>query len=128
MKHAHRWLLVLLGAVAVLGFAGCDDLEDDPPDNISGVWSCTFSRAGETSLQETWIFQQDGETVWGSYTFKGDSYSFAGSYDDGEFRATDSDNWTLRLDFDEEDEGDGTISGFSASSGANEVWDADLSR
>lgn len=131
MKCFRKGLLMMLGTAALLGFAGCDDLkDDDPPDSISGVWSCTFSRSGETSLNETWVFQQDGETVWGTYTFRGDSYSFAGTYDDddGEFRATDSDNWTLSLDFDEEDEGDGTIAGVSGTSGAYEVWEADLSR
>ena len=63
----------------------------------------------------------------GSYTFKGDTYTFAGTYDDGDFRATDSDNWSLRLDFDDDDEGEGTIAG-TAATGAYQVWDADLSR
>ena len=26
--------------IAALGLAGCDD--DDPPDNISGTWACSF--------------------------------------------------------------------------------------
>lgn len=119
--------VALLGLVALLGIAGCDDALDDSPDSISGAWSCTFTRSGETTLYETWIFNQDGDRVSGSYTFKGDTYTFAGTYDDGDFRATDSDNWSLRLDFDDDDEGEGTIAG-TASTGAYQVWDADLSR
>ena len=117
----------MLGLVALLGIAGCDDALDDSPDSISGAWSCTFTRSGETTLYETWIFNQDGDRVSGSYTFKGDTYTFAGTYDDGDFRATDSDNWSLRLDFDDDDEGEGTLAG-TASTGAYQVWDADLSR
>ena len=117
------WLVL----TALLGVAGCDDAFDDSPDSISGAWSCTFTRSGETTLYETWIFNQDGDRVTGSYTFKGETFTFVGTYDDGDFRATDSDNWTLRLDFDEDDEGEGTIAG-TAASGAYQVWDADLSR
>lgn len=119
--------VALLGLVVLMGFTGCDDALDDSPDNISGAWSCTFTRTGETTLYETWVFNQNGNGVTGSYTFKGDTYTFSGTYDDGDFRATDSDNWTLRLDFDEDDEGEGTIAG-TAASGAYQVWDADLSR
>ena len=117
----------LLGLVVLMGFSGCDDALDDSPDNISGAWSCTFTLSGEPTRYETWVFNQNGNGVTGSYTFKGDTYTFSGTYDDGDFRATDSDNWTLRLDFDEDDEGEGTIAGIAAS-GAYQVWDADLSR
>ena len=119
--------MALLVLTALLGIAGCDDAFDDSPDNISGAWSCTFTRSGETTLYETWTFNQNGDSVTGSYTFKGDTYTFAGTYDDGDFRATDSDNWSLRLDFDDDDEGEGTIAG-TAATGAYQVWDADLSR
>lgn len=124
-----RWL-AFLSLVAVLGLAGCDDITDDSPDSIAGVWSGTLTRSGDATLHETWIFQQDGETIWGTYTFKGDTYSFAGSYDDdkGEFHGTDSDHWTLSLDFDEEDKGDGTIAGVSGSTGTYQTWNVDLSR
>ena len=119
--------MALLGLVALLGFAGCDDAFDDSPDNISGAWSCTFTRSGETTLYETWVFNQNGDSVTGSYTFKGETFTFVGTYDDGDFRATDSDNWSLRLDFDDDDEGEGSIAG-TAASGVYQVWDADLSR
>ena len=119
--------VALLVLTALLGIAGCDDAFDDSPGNISGAWSCTFTRTGETPLHETWIFNQNGDSVTGSYTFKEDTYTFSGTYDDGDFRATDSDNWTLRLDFDDDDAGEGTIAGMSAS-GGYQVWDADLSR
>lgn len=119
--------MALLVLTALLGIAGCDDALDDSPDSISGAWSCTFTRSGETTLYETWTFNQNGDSVSGSYTFKGDTYTFAGTYDDGDFRATDSDNWSLRLDFDDDDEGEGTIAG-TAATGAYQVWDADLSR
>lgn len=120
----------LVGLVAMLGLSGCDEVLDDSPDSISGVWSGTLTRSGDATLHETWVFQQDGETVWGTYTFKGDTYSFAGTYDDdkGEFRGTDSDHWTLSLDFDEEDEGDGTIAGVSGSTGTYQIWNVALSR
>ena len=119
--------VALVCLVAMIGLAGCDDALDESPDSISGVWSCTFTRAGDATLYETWVFNQNGDNVTGNYTYKGKRFTFSGTYDDGKFRATDSDNWALSLDFDEEDEGDGTIAGVSGT-GAYEVWNADLSR
>lgn len=122
--------VALVALVALLGFAGCDDGLDDHPDSISGAWSCKFTRAGDATQYETWVFNQNGKSVTGSYTFKGDRYTFSGTYDkdDGEFRGTDSDSWTLRVDFDEKDEGDGTIAGISGSAGGYQTWNAELSR
>ena len=45
--------VALLVLAALLGIAGCDDALDDSPDSISGAWSCTFTRSGETTLHET---------------------------------------------------------------------------
>ncbi len=125
-----KGLVALVCLVAVIGLTGCDDdVFDVHPNSIGGAWSCTFTRAGDVTLYESWFFNQSGSTVSGYYTFKGDRYTFSGSYDDddGEFRAVDSDNWTLSLDFDEEDEGKGTISGVSGTGGF-QTWNAKLSR
>ena len=105
--------------VAALGLAGCDD--DDPPDNISGTWACSFYSEGAESLDESWTFSQNGQTVTGSYTFDTKVWPFTGTYVDGVFNGVDTDNWILRLEF-EEDEASGTISG------DGEVWTANLTR
>jgi hypothetical protein len=110
---------VLVCSVVALGLAGCED--DDPPDNISGTWACSFYSEESESLEESWTFAQSGQTVSGSYTFDGRVWPFSGSYVDGEFNGVDADNWILRLEF-EEDEASGTISG------DGEVWTANLSR
>jgi hypothetical protein len=111
--------VALLCLVAMLGFAGCED--DEPPDNISGIWSCTFSRAGEANKAETWNFAQSGQNVTGSYTFGKNTWRFSGTYVDGVFSGVDADQWSLWLDF-EEDSASGTIAG------DGEVWTAKLSR
>ena len=116
-----RGCVALLGLVAVLGFAGCTGDDDDPPDDIAGIWACTFTRAGETDKQETWNFAQNGQDISGSYTFGVNTWPFNGTYIAGTFTGIDTDGWTLALQF-EGDSATGTISG------DGEVWNADLSR
>ena len=54
---------------------------------------------------------QNGQTITGSYTYRdGQTFSFSGTYDDGLLVAVDSDNWTLRIEF-EENSADGTLTG-----------------
>lgn len=84
--------MALIGLVAVSGLAGCDDPFAEHPDSIAGTWSCVFTRDGNTLLHETWFFAQNGSSVSGSYTFKEESYTFTGTYNNGKFRGTDSDN------------------------------------
>ncbi len=123
-----RGLVALACLVAAIGLAGCDDNSlYDVPENISGTWSCTFTRAGEAALSETWSINQSGSTVSGSYTFKEESYTFSGTYVDGRLSAVDSDNWTLSLEFEKDDKGNGTIAGNSGDE-SYQVWNADLWR
>ena len=115
MIRIGRWWLALLGAAALAGFTGCDDLEDDPPDNISGVWVSTISgsnpASGPFSYRGTMTFNQSGQAVTGSYTYLDNkSFTFSGTYNDGTLVVVDSDNWTLRLEF-EEDSANGTMTG-----------------
>lgn len=115
-----QMFMAMVCTVAALGLAGCDD-GDDPPDNISGTWACSFYSDASEPMEESWTFAQDGQSITGSYTFDGRIWSFTGSYVDGVFTGVDADNWILRLEF-EEDEASGTISG------DGEVWTANLSR
>lgn len=110
-----RWWMALLGTVAALCMAGCDDLTDDPPDNISGTWVSTISGTSPTigafSYRGTMTFSQSGQAVTGSYTYRdSQTFTFSGTYDDGTLVAVDSDNWTMRIEF-EENSADGTLSG-----------------
>ncbi len=116
-----RACVALVCLVAVWGFTGCDNSDDDPPDNISGAWATTFTRAGETTKQETWTFAQNGTAVSGSYTFGINTWAFTGTYVDGAFNGIDRDNWVLQIQF-TGDSGSGTIAG------DGEVWNASLSR
>ena len=114
--------VAVLCLVALFGFTGCSsDDDDDPPESISGVWSCTFSRAGEPDKLETWNFTQSGQNVTGSYTYGVNTWPFTGTYVDGTFSGVDTDGWVLALVF-KGDSADGTISG------DGETWTADLSR
>jgi hypothetical protein len=112
--------VTLLCMAALLGFSGCNN-EDDPPDNISGAWMCTFTRGGETHQQKIWNFVQSGQNVSGSYTFDVTTWSFTGTYVEGQFNGIDADNWVLHLVF-EEDSATGTVAG------DGEIWTADLTR
>ncbi|HRT06713.1 MAG TPA: hypothetical protein P5204_13545 [Kiritimatiellia bacterium] len=111
-----RWCLALLGAAVLLGMTGCDDLEDDdPPDNVSGAWVTTISgtspTSGPFSYRGTMTINQNGQTIAGSYTYReGQTFSFSGTYDDGLLVAVDSDNWTMRIEF-EENSAEGTLTG-----------------
>lgn len=118
MKQAFVPMLCL---VAMMGFAGCESDDDDPPDNIAGTWACAFYSEDNDTLQESWTIGQSGQEAWGSYSFDGTSWSFLGTYVDGVLSGTDADGWTLRLEF-EENSASGTISG------DGEVWTANLSR
>ena len=116
MVRIGRWCRALLGAAVLLDMAGCDDLEDDdPPDNVSGAWVTTISgtspTSGPFSYRGTMTINQNGQTVTGSYTYRDNqTFSFSGTYDDGLLVAVDSDNWTLRLEF-EENSADGSMTG-----------------
>ena len=115
MARIGRWWLALLGAAVLVGMAGCDELEDDPPDNVSGAWVTTISGTspsiGPFSYRGTMTINQNGQTITGSYTYReGQTFSFSGTYDDGLLVAVDSDNWTLRIEF-EENSADGTLTG-----------------
>ena len=111
-----RWWLALLGAAAVAGMAGCDDLDgDDPPENVSGAWVSTITgtspSSGPFSYRGTMTINQNGQTITGSYTYReSQTFSFSGTYDDGLLVAVDSDNWTLRLEF-EDNSADGSMTG-----------------
>ena len=112
--------LAMLCLVAMLGFSGCTS-DDDPPADISGTWTCTFTRGTETHADKPWTFVQSGQNVTGSYVFDVATWPFTGTYVDGVFNGIDTDDWTLQLEF-EEDSATGTISG------DGEVWTANLSR
>jgi hypothetical protein len=118
MRHGCAALLCL---VALLGFTGCSGGDDDPPDNIAGIWGCTFSKAAEPDKQESWNFVQSGENITGSYTFGSNTWPFNGTYVDGTLSGIDTDGWTIQLQF-EGDSANGTISG------DGETWNAALSR
>ena len=96
--------------VALAGFMGCSDDDDKAPDNISGVWSCVFTRPGLSTLNETWTFAQTGQNVTGNYTYNGNVWNFTVTYVDGRFTGVDGDGWVLNLTF-EGNTADGTISG-----------------
>ena len=73
MKTFKKVGLIVLCVVALAGFMGCSsDDDDNAPSNISGMWSCVFTRPGLSTLVESWTFVQSGESVTGSYTYNGD--------------------------------------------------------
>ena len=110
-----RGCLALLGAVVLLGLAGCDDLTDDPPDNIAGTWASTISgtapSVGPFTFRGTMTINQNGQTVTGSYTYRDNqTFTFSGTYNDGTMVAVDDDDWTLRIEF-EDNSAKGTMTG-----------------
>ena len=47
MKTFKKVGLIVLCVVALAGFMGCSsDDDDNAPSNISGMWSCVFTRPG----------------------------------------------------------------------------------
>ena len=102
--------LIVLCVVALAGFMGCSSDDNKTPDNISGMWSCVFTRPGMSTLVESWTFVQSGQNVTGSYTYDGNTFTFTGTYVDGRFTGVDSDSWVLNLTF-EDNKASGTISG-----------------
>ena len=110
MKTFKKIGLIVLCMVALAGFMGCSDDEDNAPSNISGMWSCVFTRPGLSTLVESWTFVQSGESVTGSYTYDSNVWNFTGTYVDGRFTGVDADGWVLNLTFDG-NTAEGTISG-----------------
>ena len=111
MKTFKKIGLIVLCVVALAGFMGCSsDDDDDAPSNISGMWSCVFTRPGLSTLVESWTFVQSGESVTGSYTYDSNVWNFTGTYVDGRFTGVDADGWVLNLTFDG-NTAEGTISG-----------------
>ena len=102
--------LIVLCVVALAGFVGCDDDEDDAPSNISGMWSCVFTRPGLSTLVESFTFVQSGQNVTGSYTYDSDVWNFTGTYVNGRFTGVDADGWVINLTF-KDNTAEGTISG-----------------
>ena len=52
---------------------------------------------------------QSGQTVTGSYTYRDNqTFTFSGTYDDGTLVAVDSENWSMRIEF-EDDSADGSM-------------------
>lgn len=110
-----RWRAALLGAAFLAGMAGCDELDDDPPDNVSGVWVSTISGTspsiGPFSYRGAMTINQSGQTVTGSYTYRDNqTFTFSGTYDDGTLVAVDSENWSMRIEF-EDDSAEGSMTG-----------------
>ena len=111
-----RWCLALFGAVALLGLTGCDDLtDDDPPDNVAGTWVSTISgtspTSGPFSYRGTMTINQNGQTVTGAYTYRDNqTFTFSGTYNDGTLVAVDSEDWSMRLEF-EDNSADGSMTG-----------------
>ena len=110
MKTFKKIGRIVLCMVALAGFMGCSDDEDNAPSNISGMWSCVFTRPGLSTLVESWTFVQSGESVTGSYTYNSNVWNFTGTYVDGRFTGVDADGWVLNLTFDG-NIAEGTISG-----------------
>ena len=110
MKTFKKIGLIVLCMVALAGFMGCSDDDDNAPSNISGMWSCVFTRPGLSTLVESWTFVQSGESVTGSYTYNSNVWNFTGTYVDGRFTGVDADGWVLNLTFDG-NTAEGTISG-----------------
>ena len=110
MKTFKKIGLIVHCMVALAGFMGCSDDEDNAPSNISGMWSCVFTRPGLSTLVESWTFVQSGESVTGSYTYNSNVWNFTGTYVDGRFTGVDADGWVLNLTFDG-NTAEGTISG-----------------
>lgn len=122
--------VALLCMAAAMGFAGCDDSDDDDsgPSSIAGTWTVTFWNADWGTVgPDTYSFVQNGSTISGSYTFDGDRvFSLSGTYSDGTFSGTDSAGWAHHLEF-EENSADGTIAGIGGD-GLHQVWTATLTR
>lgn len=111
--------VALLCLVATMGFTGCDDDSDgntsNAPADIGGTWTSAITGTDENGrpfdYQGTMMIAQDGQNVTGSYSYyNGNSFTFTGTYVDGALTATDSDNWSIQLEF-EGNSAAGTLTG-----------------
>ncbi len=121
--------IALLCAVTLLGLSGCSD--DDPPENVTGTWNMVISgiyNGQPFTYTESMIINQNGNAVSGSYSYDKVRYTFSGTYNDGRLDAVDSDNWTLYIDFEDENSAEGRMTGVYKQNGQPGVETIVLSR
>lgn len=109
-----KLILAVVGGVVVLGMIGCEDDEDDGPENIAGTWAIAISGTdseGPYSYNETMNIVQNGSDITGNYTYNNETYTISGTYENGRMVVRDSDGWTLSISFDNANSGAGQSTG-----------------
>ena len=121
-RHLIQWILVpAMCCMGSLVLSACDDDDGNgqAPADIGGAWTSRIIGSDVNGrpfdYQGTMTIEQDGQAVTGSYSYyNGNTFRFSGTYVDGILTAVDSDDWDIRIEF-EDDVAAGTLSGLKES-------------